>query len=225
MRQLVIPALLASLVSCSTEQGNSAPEAAPEATPDSMAQAPSDSSSPSADPIPSAPVEAAGTSDMSENSSGLYALQTETLEGEAIDLSAYAGKVTLVVNVASKCGYTRQYAGLQELHAELESQGFAVLGFPSNEFGGQEPGSAEDIRQFCTDRYSVTFPMFAKIEVKAGAGQSPVYSFLQQQTGEEPGWNFCKYLVGKDGQVIAFYKSGVAPDADELRKAIESALG
>ena len=130
-----------------------------------------------------------------------------------------------MVNVASRCGYTNQYAGLQELHEELSAQGFAVLGFPSNEFGGQEPGSPEQIQQFCTSEFGVTFPMFAKSEVKPGDGQSPVYAFLQEQTNEVPGWNFCKYLVGKDGQVIAFYSSAVTPDAAELRKAIDKALG
>ncbi|MEM7201663.1 MAG: glutathione peroxidase [Planctomycetota bacterium] len=164
------------------------------------------------------------TADSNATGAGLYGLAAPSLEGETMDLSAFEGQVTLVVNVASKCGYTRQYEGLQELHAQLEGRGFAVLAFPSNEFGGQEPGSAAEIRQFCSDRYDVSFPMFAKSEVK-GANQSPVYSFLEQQTGQVPSWNFCKYLVGKDGQVIAFYKSSVEPTADELRKAIETALG
>jgi glutathione peroxidase len=162
---------------------------------------------------------------MTTTASGLYALSAETLEGEPADMSSYAGQVTLVVNVASRCGYTRQYEGLQSLQAELEDQGFAVLAFPSNEFGGQEPGSPAEIREFCTSRFDVSFPMFAKCEVKPGAGQSPIYAFLQEETGEVPGWNFCKYLVGKDGRVLAFYKSGVEPDADELRGAIEKALG
>ena len=161
---------------------------------------------------------------MNTSASGFYALEAGSLEGAPIELSAYAGKVTLVVNVASECGYTKQYAGLQKLQDEMASKGFSVLGFPSNEFGGQEPGSAEAIREFCTSRFNVTFPMFAKCEVKEGGSQSPLYSFLEQETGESPNWNFCKYLVGKDGQVIGFYKSSVEPDADELRKAIETAL-
>jgi glutathione peroxidase len=162
---------------------------------------------------------------MTANSEGLYALSTTTLDGKPVDLSAYDGKVTLVVNVASECGFTPQYAGLQALHEELEGRGFAVLGFPSNEFGGQEPGSPEQIREFCSSRFGVTFPMFAKCEVKPGTGQSPVYGFLQEQTGEVPSWNFCKYLVGRDGVVIAFYGSRTAPDAADLRAAIEKALG
>jgi glutathione peroxidase len=165
------------------------------------------------------------SSSMTETPDSLYGLKVHTLEGQPADLSQYEGKVTLVVNVASQCGYTPQYAGLQALHAELAERGFEVLGFPSNEFGGQEPGSPEQIRQFCESRYDVTFPMFAKCEVKPGAGQSPVYAFLEAQTGETPGWNFCKYLVGKDGRVIRFYESGVAPDAAELREAINKALG
>ena len=156
---------------------------------------------------------------------GLYDLTANSLDGEAGDLSDYSGKVTLVVNVASRCGYTRQYEGLQELHDELADRGFAVLAFPSNEFGGQEPGSPAEIREFCSSKFGVTFPMFEKCEVKPGAGQSPVYAFLEEQAGETPSWNFCKYLVGPDGRVIAFYKSGMEPDAAELRQAIEKALG
>jgi len=154
----------------------------------------------------------------------VYALRTETLDGKPADLASYSGKVTLIVNVASECGYTPQYAGLQKLHAEFEGRGFAVLGFPSNEFGGQEPGGPEQIAQFCSSKYGVQFPMFSKIETKAGAKQSPVYAALNGATGKLPNWNFCKYLVGKDGQPIAFYPSKVAPDSPELRAAIESAL-
>lgn len=140
------------------------------------------------------------------------------------DLAKCKGKVTLVVNVASECGYTPQYAGLQKLHDELAGRGFAVLGFPSNDFGAQEPGDASQIRQFCTAKYKVTFPLFAKLQTKAGEGQSPVYAWLQKQTGKLPNWNFCKYLVGKDGKVIAFYPSKVTPDDKELRAAIDAAL-
>jgi glutathione peroxidase len=152
-----------------------------------------------------------------------YDLKTNTLEGRPGDLGSYKGKVTLVVNVASKCGYTPQYEGLEALHKELASKGFAVLGFPSNDFGGQEPGSAEEIQQFCKLTYGVTFPMFEKSVTKAGPGQSPIYSYLGQ-TGNLPAWNFSKYLVGKDGKVIAFYPSKVKPDAPELRDAIAKAL-
>jgi glutathione peroxidase len=130
----------------------------------------------------------------------------------------------LVVNVASKCGYTPQYAGLEKLFAELKDKGFVVLGFPCNDFGGQEPGSAEEIQSFCQKNYGVTFPMFAKLQTKAGEGQSELYQYLGARTGSLPSWNFGKYLIGRDGQPIAFYSSKVAPDAKELREAIEKAL-
>ena len=154
----------------------------------------------------------------------LYRLTTKTLEGQPADLGAYAGKVALVVNVASQCGYTPQYAGLERLYGDLKQKGFVVLGFPSNDFGGQEPGTAQEIRQFCSINYDVTFPLFDKVVTKAGTGQSPVYANLQKQSGELPGWNFSKYLVGKDGKVVKFYKSGVKPEDPGLRKDIEAAL-
>jgi glutathione peroxidase len=155
--------------------------------------------------------------------SSFYELETTTLGGQPADLAAYAGKVTLVVNVASQCGFTPQYKGLEALHGELQPRGFAVLGFPSNEFGGQEPGSPEEIQAFCKKNYGVTFPMFGKLVTKPGAGQSPVYAFLTRG-GQVPAWNFTKYVVGKDGQVAAFFPSKVAPEAKELRDAIEAAL-
>lgn len=154
----------------------------------------------------------------------VYSLKMSSLEGQPQDLAAYRGKVTLVVNVASACGYTPQYKGLQALHAELKDKGFAVLGFPCNDFGAQEPGSAEEIRQFCTTKYSVDFPLFAKLKTKQGDGQSELYSMLQKETGKLPNWNFCKYLVGKDGKPIQFFGSSVAPDSKELRAAIEAAM-
>lgn len=153
----------------------------------------------------------------------LYELETRTLDGKAAPLARYKGKVTLVVNTASQCGYTPQYAGLQKLHDELQGRGFSVLGFPSNDFGGQEPGSAQEIATFCQRNYGVSFPMFAKIVTKAGPDQSPVYGFLGA-TGDLPAWNFSKYLVGKDGRVRAFFPSKVTPDDPQLRKAIEEAL-
>ena len=153
----------------------------------------------------------------------LYELETRTLDGKPAPLSQYKGKVTLVVNTASQCGFTPQYAGLQKLHDELKAQGFSVLGFPSNDFGGQEPGSAQEIATFCQRNYGVSFPMFTKSVTKAGPEQSPVYSFLGA-TGNLPGWNFSKYVVGKDGKVRAFFPSKVTPDDPQLRKAIAEAL-
>ena len=152
-----------------------------------------------------------------------YDMKTTTLAGKPAELKDYAGKVTLVVNVASKCGYTPQYKGLQALYTELAPKGFVILGFPSNDFGGQEPGTAEEIKSFCELNYGVTFPLFSKVVTKAGADQSPIYTWLGQ-TGNLPKWNFSKYLIGKDGKVIGFYPSAVKPDAPELRAAIEEAL-
>jgi glutathione peroxidase len=152
-----------------------------------------------------------------------YDLKTSTLAGSPANMKEYAGKVALVVNVASKCGYTPQYKGLQALYTELAPKGFVILGFPSNDFGGQEPGTAEEIKTFCELNYGVTFPLFAKVVTRPGPGQSPLYSWLGQ-TGNLPKWNFSKYLIGKDGKVIAFYPSSVKPDAPELRAAIEQAL-
>ena len=152
-----------------------------------------------------------------------YALSTTKLSGEPVGLKEYEGKVTLVVNTASKCGFTPQYKGLQALYSELSPRGFVILGFPSNDFGGQEPGSSEEIKQFCELNYKVTFPMFSKVVTKAGPDQSPIYSWLGQ-TGNLPKWNFSKYLIGKDGKVVAFFPSNVTPESPELRQAIEGAL-
>lgn len=152
-----------------------------------------------------------------------YDLKTTFLDGKPADLSAFRGKVALVVNVASECGYTPQYEGLQQLHRELSGKGFAVLGFPSNDFGGQEPGTAEQIGAFCKLNYGVTFPMFSKLVTQPGPEQSPVYAFLGR-SGKLPAWNFSKYVIGKDGKVLAFFPSEVTPEASELRAAIAKAL-
>jgi glutathione peroxidase len=153
-----------------------------------------------------------------------YDLKTQTLDGKPADLGTYKGKVSLVVNVASKCGYTPQYDGLEKLHREMKGKDFNVLGFPSNDFGGQEPGTAEEIITFCRATYGVTFPMFEKVVTKAGQGQSPIYSFLGA-SGSLPSWNFGKYVIGKDGKVVAYFPSKVTPDAPELRAAIDKAIG
>ncbi len=153
-----------------------------------------------------------------------YALKTMTLDGKPADLGQYRGKVSLVVNVASKCGYTPQYEGLEQLQRELKGKGFNVLGFPSNDFGGQEPGTAQQIAEFCRLTYDVTFPMFEKVVTRKGAGQSPVYAFLGA-SGNLPAWNFSKYLVDKQGRVVAFFPSDVTPDDPALRAAIARVLG
>jgi glutathione peroxidase len=159
-----------------------------------------------------------------ERTPTLADFKAKSLEGEAAPLDQWRGKVVLIVNTASQCGFTKQYEGLEALHKELESRGFAVLGFPCNEFGGQEPGDAKEIRTFCTDRFQVTFPMFEKVQVKPGDGLSPIYAWLEAATGQVPSWNFCKYLVGKDGKPIQFFPSKTTPDAADLRAAIDTAL-
>lgn len=146
------------------------------------------------------------------------------MEGAPVALSEYAGKVTLVVNVASACGYTPQYTGLQALHERLKDRGFAVLGFPCNDFGRQEPGGAEEIRDFCERSFAVTFPLFEKVVTRSGPDQSPVYAELSRQIGTLPAWNFGKYLVDQQGKVLAFFEPRVAPEDPTLLAAIETAL-
>ena len=136
---------------------------------------------------------------------------------------AYGGQVLLVVNTASKCGYTPQYEALEALHARLAPRGFSVLGFPSNDFMGQEPGTEEEIREFCTLTYGVKFPMFEKVVV-TGDAATPLYRALAAATGEEPGWNFHKYLLDRRGRVVASFPSKVAPDDPALLAAIEEQL-
>jgi len=152
----------------------------------------------------------------------LYDYQVHALDGTPVDLGKYKGTVTLVVNVASHCGFTPQYAGLEQLSKDYQGTGFTILGFPSNDFGGQEPGTPQEIATFCSTKYNVTFPLFEKVKTK-GAGQSPVYQFLT--TGfPAPTWNFCKYLVGKDGKVIKEYPSPITPEDKGLRADIDAAL-
>jgi glutathione peroxidase len=165
----------------------------------------------------------AGTSAAQAPPSSFYDLTLTDLEGRKVDMAVYRGKVVLVVNVASYCGYTVQYGGLEKLHREFAPRGFAVLGFPSNEFGAQEPGTPAEIRKFVTENYGVTFPMFAKSIVSPGADQSPAFAFLGS-SGKVAKWNFGKYLVGKDGKVIDLFSSDVKPESAKLRRAIEKAL-
>jgi glutathione peroxidase len=152
-----------------------------------------------------------------------YDLKTNTLLGKPADLAQYKGTVSLVVNVASKCGYTPQYEGLEQLQREMTGKAFNVLGFPSNDFGGQEPGTAQEIAEFCRLTYGVTFPMFEKVVTRPGASQSPIYTFLGK-SGNLPAWNFSKYVVDKNGHIVAFFPSDVPPDDPALRNAINKAL-
>lgn len=151
----------------------------------------------------------------------LHALSAKALDGKNVSLADYKGKVLLIVNTASECGFTGQYAGLEALYSKYKDKGLVVLGFPSNDFR-QEPGSGEEIAKFCKVRYGVTFPLFEKGPVSGGSA-SPVFKFLSRKHGE-PKWNFYKYLVGKNGQVLAQYSSRVSPDSGDLTSAIEAAL-
>ncbi len=140
------------------------------------------------------------------------------------DLCQYAGKVVLVVNTASYCGFTKQYEGLEKLYAKYGSKGLVVLGFPSNDFGKQEPGTEKEIADFCYNTYGVKFPMFAKTSV-TGPTANPLHAQLTKATGKEPKWNFTKYLIDRNGKVIEHYPSKVAPEDKELVGKIEQALG
>ncbi|WP_208721260.1 glutathione peroxidase [Corallococcus aberystwythensis] len=166
---------------------------------------------------------AASAADKTEKKAmSLHQLSANRLDGKSEKLSDFQGKVALVVNTASECGYTPQYKGLEALYQGYKDKGVVVLGFPSNDFGGQEPGTSEQIAKFCELRFKVSFPMFEKVKTK-GEGQSPVYAFLARDHGE-PKWNFHKYVVGKDGQVKAAFPSSVTPDSPELKAAIDKAL-
>jgi glutathione peroxidase len=154
--------------------------------------------------------------------SSIYEFTPKSIDGKAAPLSEYKGKVVLVVNVASKCGYTPQYAGLEALYQKYKGRGVVVVGFPANNFGAQEPGTDAEIKTFCSTRYNVTFPMYSKISVK-GEDKAPLYQYLTGAAGEVK-WNFTKFLVGKDGKVIEKFDSGVKPESPELASAIEKAL-
>ena len=157
----------------------------------------------------------------------IHSLTMQRLDGTDVALGSFAGKVLLIVNTASECGYTPQFEGLQALHTRYADQGFAVLGFPSNDFGGQEPGGASEIATFCKARYGVTFPMFAKIDVN-GENADPLYIYLQNTKRGLLGskaikWNFTKFLIGKDGAVLARFAPNRTPES--LQAEIEKALG
>lgn len=149
------------------------------------------------------------------------------IDGKDVDLSQYKGKVILFVNVASKCGYTPQYAGLEKLYKEKMGKGFVILGFPANNFGEQEPGSDAEIKSFCSSKYNVTFPMFAKISVR-GEDAHPMYKQIAAQAkpiGGDPQWNFTKYLVDKNGNVVARFDPKVKPDDATMNRRIDELLG
>ena len=155
--------------------------------------------------------------------STMYEFTMNSIDGKETPLAAFKGKVTLVVNVASQCGFTPQYAALESVYEKYRDKGFSIAGFPANNFGFQEPGSNEEIKAFCSRNYSVKFPMFAKISV-AGADQAPLYLFLTNATGGPVQWNFTKFLIGRDGKVLQRFEPDVTPDSPEVLAAIEKAL-
>ncbi len=160
--------------------------------------------------------------------SSVHEFTLDSLTGTPTPLANFKGKVMLVVNVASQCGYTYQYEGLQALYVKYKDQGLVVAGFPANNFGGQEPGSNAEIGAFCKAKFGVTFPMFSKISVK-GSDKAPLYQFLTDKnanpkTGGEIPWNFTKYLVDRDGKVLARFDAAVEPTSKELTSALEAAL-
>jgi len=155
-------------------------------------------------------------------------LEVQTIDGEPKSLSAYGGRVLLVVNVASQCGLTPHYAGLEQLHRELSDAGLTVLGFPCNQFGGQEPGSEADIKSFCETKFDVTFPLFSKIDVN-GPTRHPLYAALTSTETQPAGagdvsWNFEKFLVDREGEIVARFGPKTTPDDPVLRAAIDRAL-
>jgi glutathione peroxidase len=190
-----------------------------------------ESAEPSAAPAAASPEEppAAEAAPPAEQAAPpLLAFTMDDLEGKPFRLADLEGKVLLIVNVASKCGHTPQYKGLQALHETYGERGLVVLGVPSNDFGNQEPGTALEIRQFCTQTYGVTFPMLAKVHVK-GPEQTPLYAALtsEEHSPADPGpvkWNFEKFLIGRDGRLAARFRSGVKPESPQMTEAIEAAL-
>ena len=179
-------------------------------------------------PAENAPEAPAAQPEPKKEESTALQFKMESLDGKEVDLSKYKGKVTLIVNTASRCGNTPQYAGLEKLNEKYAEQGLAVLGFPANEFGKQEPGSNEDIGEFCQKNYGVKFDMFSKVVVK-GEGITPLYEYLTsaKTNPEFPGeitWNFEKFLIGRDGKIAARFKPATKPESPEVVAAIEAEL-
>jgi len=158
----------------------------------------------------------------------VYDFTLNTIDGQAASLGSYKGKVVLLVNVASRCGYTPQYTALESIYEKYKDRGFVIIGIPANNFGSQEPGTNAEIKTFCKTKYSVTFPMMSKVSVK-GDDMTPLYQFLTDkaanpQTGGEIQWNFTKFLIGPDGRVITRFEPAVTPDSPEVTGAVEKAL-
>jgi glutathione peroxidase len=156
----------------------------------------------------------------------IHEIPVKDIDGKDTSLKPYEGKVVLVVNVASHCGYTPQYKGLEAVYEKYKDKGFSVLGFPCNQFGAQEPGSADEIKQFCSSKYNVTFPLYTKIDVN-GPNRHPLYVALAGKDSPFPGdikWNFSKFLIGRDGKILKRFEPGATPESPEVTSAIEAAL-
>jgi len=163
---------------------------------------------------------------MAFGASSVYDFTLNSIDGAAAPLSGFKGKVVLLVNVASKCGYTPQYAGLEKLYEAYKDKGFVIVGVPANDFGKQEPGTNEEIKTFCSRNYRVTFPMMSKVSVK-GSDKTPLYQYLTDtsaKTGGEIKWNFTKFLVDRKGNIISRFEPAVTPDSPDMVKAVEQAL-
>jgi glutathione peroxidase len=206
---------LGALAACKASEAPKAPEAAAEGT---VPAEPAAASAPAAAEVAAAPAAAPAE----PVAPSIHSFTMKRLDGTETSLSAWSGKVLLVVNTASKCGYTPQYQGLQQLHAKYSERGFEVLGFPSNDFGGQEPGTAKEIQNFCVSMYDVNFPMFEKTKT-IGQDRSPLYALLSDAHGE-PKWNFHKYLIDKQGRPVQAWPSKVEPGSPEIASAIEAQL-
>jgi glutathione peroxidase len=166
---------------------------------------------------------------LAAQSKSIYDFTMKSIDGQPVSLGSYSGKVVLLVNVASKCGFTPQYAGLEAVYEKYKDKGLVIVGIPANNFMSQEPGTNEEIKKFCSNKYNVTFPMMAKISVK-GDDQAPLYSFLTgQETDPQYGgdikWNFTKFLFDRSGKPVARFEPNVTPDSPQVTAAIETALG
>jgi glutathione peroxidase len=163
------------------------------------------------------------------HAAGIYDFTMKSIDGQPVSLKTYSGKVVLLVNVASRCGFTPQYAGLEALYEKYKDRGLVIVGIPANNFGSQEPGTNDEIKKFCSSKYNVSFPMMAKVSV-LGDDKTPLYQFLTDksqdpQFGGDIKWNFTKFLVDRKGNLVARFEPNVTPDSPEVQTAIESALG
>jgi len=212
----------ASDVSMAQSQGESPKPASNPPAPTAPAATPTQPTSTPAQPATGT----APASDAAKDPAFILKYTVKDIDGKDVNLEDYKGKVLLIVNVASRCGYTSQYDGLEKLYQAKKDQGLVILGFPANNFMGQEPGTDEEIKKFCTTKYSVTFPMFSKISVK-GKDAHPLFaqmSALPKPMGGEPSWNFNKFLIGRDGKVVEHFASDATPSDKKLVGAIESEL-